>query len=415
MKEGWNLISVPFKDKEFTVDDSNCEIDYSSGIHHYYFDAAKKDYVLITVDSLKKLSYGKGYWINSNNNCNLKFSGKEPVTFSNLGNNQDGTLFEGSNLIGAPAKNNLKVSDNLGSCVKEDLFIQTYNPDEIVLNPDGSFVKDLNGVVKKGAYITNPLDDSILIPGKAYWVKTLKQCKLEENLYSNQDFFSQIKNYETRADGAIRVTDCSKVKSCQNPVFSPEGKEIIFTRFMKGYNQGPSEIVRLNIETGREEVIVKTEGDNVNVPYGSWIGNKIIFSSDLEGIEEIYSANDKGGDVNRLTKHDESEGSYIEPVYNPVNTKLIVFEHARETGEHSLRLLDLSTGGGFSDLTNPLEYDDRLPSFSPDGKSVSWQRTKVGEDNWRIYAAELVLAPKSGLTNTRAISPGPDNTDNSWM
>ena len=232
---------------------------------------------------------------------------------------------------------------------------------------------------------------------------------------SSQDFFSQISNYETRSDGAVRVTNCSGINSCQNPVFSPDGKEIIFTRFMKGYNQGPSEIVKLNIETGREEIIVKNESDNVNVPYGSWIGNKIIFSSDLEGIEEIYSANDNGGKVKRLTNHYEFEGSYIEPVYNPADTKLIVFEYARENGEHSIQLLDLSTGGGFSDLTNPLEYDDRLPSFSPDGKSISWQRTKVGEDNWRIFVADLVLQPKPRLTNTRAVSPGPDNTDNSWM
>ncbi len=236
---------------------------------------------------------------------------------------------------------------------------------------------------------------------------------------SNKDFFTKINNYETRNDGAIRVTNCSGMNSCQNPVFSPDGKEIIFTRFMKGYNKGPSEIVRLNLETGREKVIVENESDNVNIPYGSWIGNKIIFSSDREGIDEIYSGNDGGGKVKRITAHYSFEGYYIEPAYNPVDTKLIIFEYARENGEHSLKLLDLASKGGLSDLTNSQEYDDRLPSFSPDGKSIAWQRTKIGQDNWRIYTADLDLQPKPRLSNTRVITPaadsGHDYTDPSWL
>jgi len=65
-----------------------------------------------------------------------------------------------------------------------------------------------------------------------------------------------IKHFEERDDGSVRVTDCIP-QSCQNPVFSPDGEKIVFTRWVNGYNKGPADIVKVNLKSLKEEMLVK--------------------------------------------------------------------------------------------------------------------------------------------------------------
>ncbi|MBI4399984.1 PD40 domain-containing protein, partial [Candidatus Micrarchaeota archaeon] len=221
----------------------------------------------------------------------------------------------------------------------------------------------------------------------------------------------KIKSFEKRADGAIRITDCYP-KSCQNPVFSPDSKEILLTRFLNGYNRGPSELVRINLRTGEEKIIVKAYGDAVNVPYGSWIDNKITFSSDINGKEQIFIANGDGSNITQITN--DSENDFIEPVFNPRDTGKILFEvYIPDSGTHHIKLLEVSTSGDVY-LTDDSGYDDRLPSWSPDGKQIAWQRSEIDKDSWSIFVAEIILEPEVKLLNIRNISRGPSDTDNSW-
>lgn len=212
---------------------------------------------------------------------------------------------------------------------------------------------------------------------------------------------------EKRADGATRLTNCYP-QSCQNPVFSPDGAEIMFTRFLNGYNNGPSELVVLNLRTGREKTIVGADGsDNVNVPFGSWVGGKITFASDRTGTEELFVATSEGKNIRQVTKHEDAGSVYIEPVFNPKNTDEIVFE-VDEGSKHKLALADAAENKVVSLTTG--EFDDRLPSWSPDEKKILWQRN-VGEDDWRVYSADIEL---NVLENVEERSSGPDDTDNSW-
>ncbi len=230
-----------------------------------------------------------------------------------------------------------------------------------------------------------------------------------------------IKNvfFEKRVDGALRITNCYP-RSCQNPVFSPDSSQIIFTRFLNGYNKGPSELVKINLETGEEKIIIKADGDSVNVPYGSWIGNKIIFASDLIDSDEIVIANDDGTAVTKVT-NTKDRSLKIEPVFNPKDTTNVVFEEVPSDGKgHKIKLVDVFSKKEFY-LTNDSKYDDRLPSWSADGKKILWQRTEIGKDNWKIYTADIIfpIASQSLVTipyfeHIKTISSGPDDTDNSW-
>jgi len=223
---------------------------------------------------------------------------------------------------------------------------------------------------------------------------------------------------EVRPDGAIRITYSHGKISCQNPAFSPSGEYILFTRFLNGYNEGPSELVKINIITLEENIVISTEdNDNVNVPGPSWIDKKICWASDRGGnSDEIYIADDNGQNIYQVTNHPENEGYYIEPVFDPVDTNKIIFEYGpSDYDPHHIAIVEIDKGNRVTLLTNDPNYDDRLPSWSFGGKDILFQRANKGKDNWQIYKAKIILAPVPHLEDIVKLSqPYAHNTDNSW-
>ncbi len=223
---------------------------------------------------------------------------------------------------------------------------------------------------------------------------------------------------EKRNDTATKITNCNP-QSCQNPVFSPDGQYILYTRFSKGYNKGPAELVKIKKDGTDEQIIVQADGsDNVCVPYGSWVGSKICFASDRAGgAEEIFIVNDDGTNIQQVTDHPEDEGYYIEPVFNPTNTDKIVFEYEPDdNSNHRIALLELEKDNKITLLTDGIQWDDRLPSWSKDGAKILFQRIKSGKDEgWDIYIADILVDETPILQNVHAIFAGnSDDTDCSW-
>jgi len=226
-------------------------------------------------------------------------------------------------------------------------------------------------------------------------------------------------NNKNRNDNAIRLTVSNGITSNQNPAFSQDGKYIIYTCFLNGYNIGPSQVMKLNIETGEKTVLFSSiDADNVNVPGTSWIGNLICWSSDRAGdSDEIYIANDDGSSIVQITDHPESIGYYIEPVFNPQNTNKIIFEHGpSDIDPHKLALVEIDQGDKVTYLTGGAIYDDRLPNWSHDGTAVLFQRADAGNDNWQIYTATINYSGIDPVLEniTKLTQPAAHNTDNSW-
>ncbi|MFH1037668.1 MAG: hypothetical protein V1789_03230 [PVC group bacterium] len=224
--------------------------------------------------------------------------------------------------------------------------------------------------------------------------------------------------FETRSDGATRITDALP-RSCQNPVFSPDSQYILFTRFINGYNDGPSELVRIRIDATAETVIVSSaDADNVNVPFGSWASGKICWASDRGGgAEEVFVADEDGTNIRQVTDHPTSQGYYIEPVFNPADTNKILFEISpSDSSAHLIALVERDKGDRVTILTGGTTYDDRLPSWSRDGSKILFQRTGIsGPENWEIYTAAITLGDSPCLSNYVNISNATSQeTDNSW-
>ena len=226
-------------------------------------------------------------------------------------------------------------------------------------------------------------------------------------------------NASIRLDNAVQLTYSSGNQSAQNPAFSPDGQYILFTRFLDGYNEPPSELVIINISTGAEQIIVpaSTGVEHISVPGPVWINGKITWSSDLPGnANEIYTANDDGTNKHHTT-HPEAEGYYIEPVFNPQDTNKIIFEYVfSDDTPHQIAIVEIDEGNRITYLTDDPDYDDRLPGWSYDGNSILFQRADAGQENWQIYTAAIILGDPPELNGiSRLVQPEDSaNCDNSW-
>jgi Tol biopolymer transport system component len=240
----------------------------------------------------------------------------------------------------------------------------------------------------------------------------------ENNIISREK-----KGYETRTDGAIRITNCKNKESCQNPAFSTDGEEIIFTKFLNGYNEGPSEIIRLSISDLKERIIVSGEEFlHINVPGSSWKGSIITYASDDtdSGNEEIFVVNQLGNNKKQITIHND-DASFIEPTFSPDGLK-IVFEKdicpIRNCEENDLDRGSIwiinTDGSGLKQLIGDSNTDYRLPNWAPSGGKILFQRrsypNSVEDDPlWDIWTMDEDGSNHINIT----ASPGYD-TDASW-
>ena len=217
-----------------------------------------------------------------------------------------------------------------------------------------------------------------------------------------------------RSDNAIRLTNSAPLSS-QNPVFSPDGQWILFTRFQQHYNTGTAELVKMKTDGSSQQVLISAiDATNVNAPFGSWVGNKICYAAEKGSTpDEIYLANDDGTNEQRLT-YNSTSSPFIEPVFNPANPNKIVFEIAPAQGNHQIALLEIDSNSKITILTDG-SFNDAQPSWSKDGTKILFQRQQIGATKWDMYLGNILLANHSSLQNVHAIflNQG-DNTDLTW-
>ncbi len=200
LNNGWNLVSVPFK--SFSVigcdseDDSVWAIHYDSLKGGYGSWIGRDDFV-----SENGLRGGLGYWVyyesEVSESCILSFYGSDPFALSYLGDNKDGTLISGANMIGATTEST-KLSDVAGDCAFGDASLISYDTSK----SDYVYAKELT-------------------PGKGYWIindaenscKLKVQAIIEEKkiIFSSQKLdLDSIK--ETLGWGYMWMMDSSVVK-----------------------------------------------------------------------------------------------------------------------------------------------------------------------------------------------------------
>jgi len=211
-----------------------------------------------------------------------------------------------------------------------------------------------------------------------------------------------------RADGAHRV-NIAVEGSLQNPVWSPDGNSLLFTRFRDGYNAGPADLFVVELGSGNIRMLVSDGSENVNLAGSSWspLTRKIVFSSSREPHDEIYVIDDCGGPGDEVRMTSRANRAAYEPSFSP-DGQWIVFESHELDVEGNGVIVRYRLDGAMpsQNLTNPGE-DCRQPNWSPAGDRILYQRFDEGQ--WDIWTMSI------DGTNHRRVTSGPsDETDASF-
>lgn len=202
-----------------------------------------------------------------------------------------------------------------------------------------------------------------------------------------------------RQDDANMLIEGDRKESLQNPAFSPDGENIIYTRFQEGYNLGPSRIEIIPSSGGEPTQLtpdVAEDNDfmDVNLPGSCWNPetNRITFASDRQDADEIWTMSAGGTDLFRITHH-TNPPYYLEPSFSPDGSEIVFeidYEDSRwEDGQRGeiwkvkadasglIRLIESDSG---------VLRDDRQPNFSPSGDKILFQRRGLDDqEDWDVY------------------------------
>jgi len=118
-----------------------------------------------------------------------------------------------------------------------------------------------------------------------------------------------------------------------SPKFSPNGENLVFI----SNRDGNYKIYTMNVD-GSEQIRLTNNSATDIMPSFSPDGTKIIFVSDRDGNEEIYMMNTDGTEQQRLTN---SDGKDVTPTFSP-NGQRIVFASIRDASYMQICIMDLS-------------------------------------------------------------------------
>lgn len=164
-----------------------------------------------------------------------------------------------------------------------------------------------------------------------------------------------------------------------HPAWSPDGQFVIFS----SNTDGDEELYSLNVENNELKQLTQNEGRDFDPSY-SPDGSLIIFASDFEtpGFAEIYTMSSEGGETTRMT--DEAGSSYS-PVFAPDGTR-IAFISDRQS-DADLFVMDANGQRPFLLTIDDNGADDRAPAWSPDSQYILFSSNRE-DDTYFWYAID---------------------------
>ena len=212
----------------------------------------------------------------------------------------------------------------------------------------------------------------------------------------------------SRSDGAITFP-VPLVGSLQNPAWSPDGDELLFTRFINGYNIEPADLFVFNLATGNIRTLVSDGSGNINLPGSAWnrVTGYLAFSSSRGDHDEVYAISSDSQVGNEWQITNRADRISYEPSFSP-DGEWVVFESHPLDREDMGVITAYKTDGSqaYQDLT-PAGDDCRQPNWSPAGNLILSQKFANGQ--WDLWTM------KPDGSSHQQITSGPgDKTDASF-
>ena len=183
-----------------------------------------------------------------------------------------------------------------------------------------------------------------------------------------------------------------------NPVWSPDGKTIAFSRYTRSNDSSTADIYLVKPNGRGLKRLTSAKGADLH-PSWSPDGKRIVFDSDRSGDSRLYVMDADGRNQNALT---DAGGIDSHPAWSP-DGGTIVFSTNRtpEWGDTAIAAIDES-GGNFRLLAYS-GFDETDPAWSPDGSRIAFtsfrDATAPGQwTSWEIYVMNADGSAQTRLT-----------------
>lgn len=189
-----------------------------------------------------------------------------------------------------------------------------------------------------------------------------------------------------------------------NPVFSPNGERICFVTLR---NNGDYEIYIMNSDGSGQTNLTNTIGKD-RTPIFTPDGQKILFVSERDGNKEIYIMNTDGTNQTNLTNNPSYDILYENEDVNNMITpdgKKVVFISGRD-GDGDVYIMDID-GNNVANLTNNSVFDIS-PTVSPDGNYIVFL-SLLDSNEYNIYIMGIDGNNIKNISNGFGYYPSFDN------
>lgn len=209
-----------------------------------------------------------------------------------------------------------------------------------------------------------------------------------------------------RLDDATRYPIGGLEGSLQNPCWSPDGERMVISNWVNGYNDGPS-LVRVIAGGVAVATLGPTDNDTVNLPGSCWDAktDRIVFTSDPVGRDQVFVAPATGGEAQRVTSPPQWA---FEPSFSP-DGEWIVFESHQRTIKRG-EIWKVRVDGTEPTRLTTGAADDRQPNWSPAGDRIVFQRQRNNKGPTDLITIDADGGSLRNVTRTGKL----EETDVSW-
>ncbi|MGZ4230824.1 MAG: TolB family protein [Solirubrobacteraceae bacterium] len=186
-------------------------------------------------------------------------------------------------------------------------------------------------------------------------------------------------------NGIVDLTGASSSASELQPKFSPDGREILFTRSAPGLAN--TEIFVMSANGTQRTQLTNTPTPNSDATW-SPNGTEIAFVSERDSeVPNIFIMRSDGTDVRQIT-HDTASKSEL--AWSPRGDRIAFVRVPAGGGDREIYSIK-SNGSGLTDLSNDPASFDVDPAWSPDGTRLVYSGPfqpgeSVGMDLWIVNA-----------------------------